>query len=117
MELCENVKRTFNAEFIRYVGNDNDLIKTIAIINGSGEDFFSISKKLGADCIITGDTKYHSVSDLREENIALIDAGHFATEWTPLQIFGGKLQKKLREYGYDNEVIISQSTQEPYKMI
>ena len=117
MELCENVKRTFNAEFIRYVGNDNDLIKTIAIINGSGEDFFNISKKLGADCIITGDTKYHGVSDLKEENIALIDVGHFATEWTPLQIFGEKLQKKLREYGYDNEVIISQSTQEPYKTI
>jgi dinuclear metal center YbgI/SA1388 family protein len=117
MELCENVKRTFNAEFIRYVGNHNDLIKTIAIINGSGDDFFSISKKLGADCIITGDTKYHGVSDLKEENIALIDAGHFATEWTPLKIFGVKFQKKLRELGYDNEVIISESTQEPYKTI
>ena len=91
IDLCENVKRTFNAEFIRYVGNDNDLIKTIAIINGSGEDFFSISKKLGVDCIITGDTKYHGVSDLKEVSIALIDAGHFATEWTPLQMFGEKL--------------------------
>ena len=117
LELCENVKRTFNAEFIRYVGNDNDLIRTIAIINGSGEDFFYISKEMGADCVITGDTKYHGVSDLKEENIALIDAGHFATEWTPLQIFGEKLKKKLKEYGYDNQVIISQSTHDPYKMM
>ena len=116
-ELCENVKKTFNTEFIRYVGDDNDLIKTIAIINGSGEDFFYDSVKLGADCIITGDTKYHHVSDFKEENIALIDAGHFATEWTPLKIFGEKFKKQLIENGYDNEVIISQSTQDPYKIM
>ena len=52
--------------------------------------------KLGADCIITGDTKYHHVSDLKEEHIALIDAGHFATEWIPFKIFGEKLKKAIR---------------------
>ncbi|MBU3142409.1 Nif3-like dinuclear metal center hexameric protein [Clostridium sp. CF012] len=114
-ELCENVKKTFNTESIRYVGDNNDLIKTIAIINGSGEDFFYESVELGADCIITGDTKYHRVNDLKEEHIALIDAGHFATEWTPLKIFGEKLKKQLIENGYDNEVIISRISQDPYK--
>lgn len=114
-ELCNNVKRAFNTEFIRYVGHHNDLIKTIAIINGSGEDFFYDSMKLGADCIITGDTKYHRVSDLKEENIALIDAGHFATEWPALKIFGEKLKKQLIKNGYNNEVIISRISQDPYK--
>lgn len=114
-ELCENVKKTYNTEFIRYVGHHNDLIKTIAIINGSGEDYFYDSVKLGADCIITGDTKYHRVSDLKEQHIALIDAGHFATEWIPLQIFGDKLKKQLIESGYDNQVKISGISQDPYK--
>lgn len=115
VELCEKVKKTFNAEFIRYVGSDNDLIKTIAIINGSGEDFFDESIEMGADCIITGDTKYHHVSDLKEQNIALIDAGHFATEWKPFKIFGEKFKKQLLEKGYDNEIIVSKYTQDPYK--
>ena len=115
--LCENVKKTYNAEFIRYVGAGSDLIKTIAIINGSGEDYFDESIKLGADCIITGDTKYHGACDLAEENISLIDAGHFATEWTPLKIFGEKFKKILMENGYDNEVIISQRTFDPYKIV
>jgi len=114
-ELCENVKKAYNAEFIRYVGDHNNLIKTIAIINGSGEDYFDESMKLGADCIITGDTKYHHVSDLSEENIALIDAGHFATECIPFKIFGEKLKKQLIENGYDNEVIFSRNTFDPYK--
>ena len=115
--LCENVKSAFNIDFIRYIGSLGDLITTIAIVNGSGEDFFDESVKAGADCIITGDTKYHGACDLKEENIALIDAGHFGTEWTPLKIFGEKLKKQLIEAGYDNEVIFSESAQDPYKTI
>ena len=114
--LCENVKKWYDTEFIRYVGHDNDLIKTIAIINGSGEDFFNESIKLGADCIITGDTKYHGACDLKEENVALIDAGHFATEWIPYKIFGEKFKNELEENGYDNEIILSQNTFDPYKI-
>lgn len=55
-------------------------IKKIAIINGSGQDFFEESRKLGADCIITGDTTYHFVSDYNEMGMTIIDAGHFNTE-------------------------------------
>ncbi|MBU3159122.1 Nif3-like dinuclear metal center hexameric protein [Clostridium frigoris] len=113
--LCENVKSTLKAEFIRVVGNDDALVNTIAIINGSGEDFFSRSVKLGADCIITGDTKYHGACDLLEQNIALIDAGHFETEWIPFKVFVKKFKKRLIEDGYDNEVILSKCTSDPYK--
>jgi len=116
LSLCENVKKAYNAEFIRYVGVGSDLIKTIAIINGSGEDYFDESIKLGADCIITGDTKYHGACDLQELNITLIDPGHFASEWIPLKIFGEKFRKTLIRNGYDNEVIISQKTFDPYKI-
>ncbi|MBX4258962.1 Nif3-like dinuclear metal center hexameric protein [Clostridium estertheticum] len=114
--LCENVKRTLKAEFIRVVGKDDKLVNTIAIINGSGEDFFGESIKLGADCIITGDTKYHGASDLLEQNIALIDAGHFKTEWIPFKVFIEKFKKRLIKDGYDNEVIISKCTFDPYKI-
>ena len=115
IDLCERVKNLLSADYLRYVGEDDKLIKTIAIINGSGEDFFEISKTLHADCIITGDTKYHHVSDLKEEGIALIDAGHFITEWTPFKIFGGILKKQLRAQGYHNEVLISEENKDVYK--
>ena len=35
------------------------------------------------------------VNDLKEEHIALIDAGHFATEWIPFKIFGENLKKAI----------------------
>jgi dinuclear metal center YbgI/SA1388 family protein len=115
LDLCEKVKKLLNAEQIRYVGEDNKEVKTIAIINGSGEDFFEMSRSLKVDCIITGDTKYHGASDLKEQGTALIDAGHFITEWIPFQIFGKIFQKKLQDRGYYNEVLISKSTTDTYK--
>lgn len=116
-ELCEKVKNTFNTPFVRYTGEDDKEINTIAIINGSGEDFFAISKAKGADCIITGDTTYHYTSDVKEEGIAVIDAGHFATEWPPMMHFGKKFEKLLRENNFDNKVYISEKMQDPYKFV
>ncbi|MBK5242356.1 Nif3-like dinuclear metal center hexameric protein [Clostridium sp.] len=117
IDLCEKVKKIFNAKQIRYVGEDNRVIKTIAIINGSGEDFFEMARKFKADCIITGDTKYHGACDLKEQGTSLIDAGHFITEWIPFQIFGKIFRKKLRDNGYCNEVLISKGTVDTYKFI
>ncbi len=115
IDLCEKVKKIFNAEQIRYVGEENKTIKTIAIINGSGEDFFEMARNLKADCIITGDSKYHGACDLKEQGMTLIDAGHFITEWIPFQTFGKILQKKLQNKGYKNDVLISKCTVDTYK--
>ncbi|MGH4050969.1 MAG: Nif3-like dinuclear metal center hexameric protein [Clostridium sp.] len=114
--LCDNVKKAYNTKYIRYVGKGDDLIKTIAIINGSGEDFFEKSIEMGANCIITGDTKYHAACNLLEEKVAIIDAGHFASEWTPFKIFGEKFKNILLKNGYNNEVVFSEKTFDPYKI-
>lgn len=116
-ELCIKVKEKFKTPFIRYTGDENKKIKTIAIINGSGQDYLNLSKAKGADCIITGDTTYHYISDTKEEDIAVIDAGHFVTEWLPMIYFAKKFEEILRENGFDNEVIISEKTEDPYKCI
>ena len=56
---------SLNIDTLRVV-KGNDTARVIAIINGSGQDFISEAVKLGADCIITGDTTYHFASDYKE---------------------------------------------------
>ncbi|MDP4176715.1 MAG: Nif3-like dinuclear metal center hexameric protein [Bacillota bacterium] len=114
--ICEKIKEKLEIQFLRYSGNDNLQIKKIAIINGSGQDYFSKAEKLGADCIITGDTTYHRVSDLSETGIAVIDAGHFETEWPAVKKLGIKLENKIRNLGFTNEIIISNVCKSPYKI-
>lgn len=115
LELCDKIKKDLNISMLRYSGNDEMKIKKIAVINGSGQDYFNAAKRLGADCIITGDTTYHYVSDLNEEGIAVIDAGHFGTEWPAMQVVAKWLKDKLEFMGFSNFVYISEFNRSPYK--
>ncbi|NEZ45726.1 Nif3-like dinuclear metal center hexameric protein [Clostridium niameyense] len=113
--LCYKVKEILNVSTLRYSGEDNVKIRKIAIINGSGESYFNKAKALGAQCIITGDTTYHHVSDLLEENIPVIDAGHFHTEWPALIKVYEYLKNKIEIKGYNNRIFLSQNSKSPYK--
>ncbi len=114
-KLSQRVKELFNAKSIRYCGDDLKKIKKVAIVNGSGQDYFNKAKILGADCIITGDTTYHYVSDIIEENIAVIDGEHFYTEWPALVCVYKWIKGRLEELGYKNNVYISKCNKSPYK--
>jgi dinuclear metal center YbgI/SA1388 family protein len=115
--LCKKVKASLNIQNLRYVGQEEMLINKIAIVNGSGEDYFKTAVTYGANCIITGDTTYHYVSDYMEMGIGIIDAGHFETEWPPMKVFAEMLQRKINENGYNNNVILSERCKAVYKFI
>jgi dinuclear metal center YbgI/SA1388 family protein len=115
-ELCNKVKNSLGLSYLRYAGEEDMIISKVAVINGSGQDYFSLAKRMGADCIITGDTTYHFVSDYSEEGIGVIDPGHFGSEWPAFKALAYILEKKLEGMGYNNKVIISEKAVEPYKL-
>lgn len=114
-EMCYKIKKSLNIPFIRYSGEESCKIKKVAVINGSGQDYFSAAKRLGADCIITGDTTYHYVSDFSEEGICIIDAGHFGTEWPAMKAVAKWLETKIESKGFKCPVHESELSQNPYK--
>lgn len=116
-DLCEKVKELYSSKTLKYSGNEKWKIKRVALINGSGQDYFSLAKDMGADCIITGDTTYHFVSDLIEEGIAVIDPGHFDTEWSAFKIVVNNLEGKLRNIGFNGNIIFSETCRNPYKVL
>lgn len=115
VSLCDNIKASLKISSLKYTGEDQKFIRKIAVINGSGTDYFDLAKALKADCIITGDTTYHYVSDFLEEGISIIDPGHFATEWPAMSSFADVLKNNLEEVGYNNSVILSEEIFDPYK--
>lgn len=116
-EVCKKVKSAYNIENLKYSGNLSKKVKKIALVNGSGSDFFERATKLGADCIITGDTTYHDVHKLYEEGIAIIDGGHFNTEWPAMEIVAKILQKNLSKLGYENKVLLSKEAKDTYNYL
>ena len=108
-DLVGLVKEKLNIPFVKVV-KGNDKVKNIAIINGSGSDFFSIAIGKGADCIITGDTTYHYASDYKEMGVSIIDAGHFPSEWIVFQEVINKLKLSFTEV----DIISSNRSKDPY---
>ncbi len=69
----------------RLVNNKNiKHLQKIAFCAGSGSEFITDAKELGADCLVTGDLKFHTALD---SGIVLYDIGHFESEILILPVF------------------------------
>ena len=95
-EFCKKVKSVLNLDFVRFCGDEEKIIKTVAIGSGACSDAISKAIEKGADVMITGDTKYHNMLDFSKE-IAVIDAGHYGTEIVVCDIF----EKLLKDCGLE----------------
>lgn len=114
-ELIDLLKEKLQVANIKYSGQLHKEIKKIAIINGSGQDYFQRAVDMGADLVITGDTTYHFVSDYTEMGLSIIDIGHFNSEWPVVKYLGNQLKEQLEQKGV--EVILSSKAKNPYKFI
>ena len=75
-DLALHVKRVLGIEHLRIV-RAREWIGRCAITTGSGGDLIS---KIDADCFLSGDLKYHQSMEAKENNLSLIDIGHFESE-------------------------------------
>ena len=81
-------------------------LNKIAFCAGSGSEFINEAKDLGADCLVTGDLKFHTALD---SDIVVYDIGHFESEILILPVI-----KKI--IGSDVEIIYAKE-QSPFCQI
>ncbi len=80
LDYANIVKEKLGIDHIRVVGELDETIKKVAVVNGSGASYLDKVKKLGVDLFITGDIKYHEGLDGKEMGIAIFDIGHYESE-------------------------------------
>lgn len=67
---------------IRAAGDPEAAITTVAVCGGAGDSMLARARAVGADVYVTGDLRHHPVDEhLRGGGPALIDAGHWGTEF------------------------------------
>ncbi|MBE1875401.1 Nif3-like dinuclear metal center hexameric protein [Myceligenerans pegani] len=84
------------AQGIRFSGDPGAMVRTAAVVGGSGDSLFDDVRAADADVYVTSDLRHHPASELRErarfEAFAtgrpeaggtpfLVDTAHFASEW------------------------------------
>lgn len=80
IDFIGQVKVALGSEYVRAAGPQDKMVKKVAVCGGSGAGFIHKAAFAGADVLITGDVKYHEAQEAAAAGIAVIDAGHFATE-------------------------------------
>lgn len=77
-DLLEKVAATCSGS-LRYVPPTNSMVRSIAIVCGSGFSFYEDALHSGADVFITADVKYHDM--LKATGVlGIIDPGHYEME-------------------------------------
>ncbi len=78
-EFCALVKEKLHAPSVKLTGSGE--VKRVAMLGGAGKDFVMPAKAAGADVIVTGEVSYNAALDFAEAGIAVIEAGHYYTEF------------------------------------
>lgn len=86
------VKKELNAQQIRYSGELNQEIETVAVCGGSCSELIGMAKSSGVDCFVTSDLKYHAFFE-SDHSFSLIDAGHYETETITMNALQKHLEK------------------------
>ena len=78
-ELAVLVRDALGAPKVEF-SDCNKPIKKVAVVGGSGSDELSAAIFAGADAFVSGELKYHAMTDSTDYGISLVAAGHFYTE-------------------------------------
>lgn len=110
-DFIDFVKFKFEEKMVRYVGNDNKIIKNVGIVGGAGasEIFDAIKNK--CDVFISSEFHHHNAYDAIDNNIALIEVSHSVE-----RLFANTVRNILLNQFKDLEVIISDNNINPYKV-
>jgi dinuclear metal center YbgI/SA1388 family protein len=115
-QFCEFIKEKLKLEEVHVTGDLSRVIKKVAVCGGSGGDLVHEASFSGADVLVTGDLKYHNALDARTLDLAVIDAGHAATERVIVPALCAYLRQKIHESGFKCVVIHSAIETDPWKI-
>lgn len=99
---------------VKISGDPDRIIRKVGLCTGAGGEFAAAAVAAGCDVYISGDMKHHEVQAAKESGMAVIDGGHFGTEF----IFTENMAKKLRTRSEGAvDIIESQVNVNPYDFV
>jgi putative NIF3 family GTP cyclohydrolase 1 type 2 len=116
-EFAAVVKERLGLMGVRFVGDPDVSIRKVALCGGSGASLLREARRQGADVLVTGDIKYHESRDAEELGLALVDAGHFATEVLMIHGVTELLRIELAKQGYGAEITAFEGERDTFRFI
>jgi putative NIF3 family GTP cyclohydrolase 1 type 2 len=115
-DLIQKVKVALELDSVRFVGEENLIVSTVAVCGGAGGSLVRNAVAAGAQVLITGDVKYHEALEARDLGLAIIDAGHFATERPVIDMVAAYLTNCADKNGWDVTIKANKLSKELFNM-
>lgn len=78
--LADRVKALLKISQVQIVGDASRPVQRIAVACGSGGEFLPAAAEAACDLLLTGEARFHACLEAESLGIALMLAGHYATE-------------------------------------
>jgi dinuclear metal center YbgI/SA1388 family protein len=79
-ELAELLKHLLRIDGIQAVGDPARKLRRVAVACGSAGEFLGLAAEQGCDCLVTGETRFHTCLEAEARGVALLLVGHYASE-------------------------------------
>lgn len=79
------------------LGPKRSLITRLAVVGGSGAEEWRAAQRAGAQALLTGEVAHHVAVEANAEGFALLEAGHFATEYPGMDALAARLSTECPE--------------------
>jgi dinuclear metal center YbgI/SA1388 family protein len=79
-EFAAFVGRVLGRISVQMVGEPQRPVSRVAVACGAGDEFLKDAARFRADVMLTGEARFHRGVEAEALNIALVTAGHYATE-------------------------------------
>ncbi len=94
-KFVQNVKGFLKLDGLHLVGEPLQSIRKVAVACGSAGQFLQQAKRVGCDCLVTGETNFHTCLEAKANGIALVLPGHYASERFALVLLSDLLKQEF----------------------
>ena len=114
-EFAAKVKEALGCDCLRLTGPGDLPVHKVALCGGAGAGLLQTAHRQGADVLVTGDVKYHDARQAEELGIALVDAGHFASEKLMIERVAEALRNAAEKQHWEIDFVSYAGEQNPFR--
>lgn len=104
--LAAHVSRVLGVR-VRVWGDGSTPVSLVGVAPGSGRSLVEDARRAGCEALITGELRYHEALEAADRGLAVIEAGHDATEWPLVPVLASGA---TRTEGLDERAVLLDRT-------
>ncbi|MBN2293059.1 MAG: Nif3-like dinuclear metal center hexameric protein [Pirellulales bacterium] len=95
VQFTRRVKEFLAIENLQIVGEDDKQITKAAVACGAAGEFLEPARAAGCDCLLVGETNFHTCLEAQATSVALVLPGHYASERFAVESLAGVLAEQF----------------------